>query len=164
MDDVTKQNALQQPQPRVQSIQQPVVQAQQPIVSNPQVTVQQTVSPSVSVSHKEQIVGGINVAEAPLITPSEKAPIIPQEVQQVGVEAVSEQVKLTQEHLKAGLTHAKESTPVSTEPTALIQFPMTAQQVQQTVQRSKVSDSVLWFALLILRQMKIAHQKMTKLQ
>ncbi|HSW88535.1 MAG TPA: hypothetical protein VLG12_05225 [Candidatus Saccharimonadales bacterium] len=83
---------------------------------------------------------------------------------ETGAEAVSETPILTPEDAKAGIVHAKESTPVSTA-AATIVLPMTQQQAQQTVKiHKKVKDSLLWFAMLIMRQWQIAQKNKKKEQ
>lgn len=78
---------------------------------------------------------------------------------ETGVEAVSESPILTPEDTKAGIIHAKESTPVSPAAATTIVLPMTQPQAQQTVKiHKKVKDSLFWFAMLIMRQWQIAQK------
>ncbi|HSW96658.1 MAG TPA: hypothetical protein VLF89_02415 [Candidatus Saccharimonadales bacterium] len=98
-----------------------------------------------------------------LISPSMKEVEISSEEKDAGVEVISEPLALTPEDIKAGVVHAKESTPVSTTPTATIVLPMTQQQAQQTVKiHKKVKDSLFWFAMLILRQWQVAQKRKKK--
>lgn len=86
--------------------------------------------------------------------------ISPEMQKEMGAEVVSEAPKLTPEDAKAGIVHAKESTPVSTTPASTIVLPMTQQKAQQTVKmHKKVKDSLFWFAMLVLRQWQIAKKK-----
>lgn len=61
------------------------------------------------------------ISEQPL-TASEQSPDLHPEVKEAGVETVSQQPKLMEEAQKAGLTWAKESVPVATDPSGIVQF------------------------------------------
>ena len=74
---------------------------------------------------------------------------IPSEVAEHGVEAVvdHETLQLTEDHKQVGLEPAKESVPVSTQPSGAVQFSLTTQQATQILKmHKKVSDSILWLA------------------
>ncbi|PIP74557.1 MAG: hypothetical protein CO135_04015 [Candidatus Levybacteria bacterium CG_4_9_14_3_um_filter_35_16] len=87
---------------------------------------------------------------------SEEEPIIHPEVKEAGVEKVSDKLRLEEEHLKAGIEHAKESTPVKTEPSDEVSFPMTTQKANEIVKSKKsIKNSILWLATSVLRQIKI---------
>lgn len=96
-----------------------------------------------------------------LIAPSTpEIQVSPELQKETGAEAVSETPQLTLEDAKAGIVHAKESTPVSTTPSSTITLPMTQQQAQQTIKlHKKVKDSLFWFAMLVMRQWQIANKK-----
>lgn len=94
------------------------------------------------------------------IRPSEPEPVIHPELTKVGVEKVTEFPTLTIEQKKIGITLAKEAVPVSTIPTGTVQLPLTQQQAKKIVGfHKKVSESIVWLATLVLRQVKIMHQK-----
>ena len=96
------------------------------------------------------------VAKEPLIRVSEEELRLHPEVSEAGVETVTEKPQLSEEHFKAGIEHAKESTPVKTEPSENIKFPMTAQTANQIVKSHKnIKDSILWLAIAVLRQLRI---------
>lgn len=145
MDDQAQQN----PSP-------PIVGDNQQTVS-PQVPAQAGTTP-VGTVQKEQA-PPVGMQETPYIQPSEAEPVLSKEVSEAGVEPVSEMPKLTIEDKRAGLEPAKEAVPVQTEPTGVIQLPMTAQQARSILKvHKKVTDSFRWLALLILRQIKIARR------
>ncbi len=111
---------------------------------------------------KEQ--GPLGVSEFIKPSGAESTPVIPPEVAEHGVETVTdyEKPQLTQEHKEVGIHEAKESVPVSTQPTGSVQLPMTEEEARQTVKmHKKVSDSILWLAALILKHAKMVHQKIT---
>jgi hypothetical protein len=60
--------------------------------------------------------------------------------------------KIEKEARLAGLTLAKESTPVITSPTGIIRLPMTYVQALQKKNNSPFWDSIHWFAALIMYQ------------
>lgn len=97
------------------------------------------------------------------IKPTEKAPEVPAQLTELGVEATpsQESPKLSLEDKKAGLGLAKESTAVITSPSGMVTLPMSGQQAKQALHR-KVSDSMRWLAMLILRQLKKQETKSGK--
>jgi hypothetical protein len=100
------------------------------------------------------------IKREPLVKASEEEQSLHSEVAEAGVEIVSEKPKLNEEHIKAGLEHAKESTPVKTESTDKIKFPMTAQKANQIIKNKKnIKDSILWLAISVLRQIRIVGKK-----
>lgn len=90
----------------------------------------QPVNP-VSVSHKE--IGPLQA--------SDKEPVLHPEVTAAGVEPVSEKPKLTEEHEKIGVTASGESTPVATEPSGIVQLPMSDQEVSQAIKEGPGGDN-----------------------
>jgi hypothetical protein len=104
-----------------------------------------------------------NIAQE-IIKPSETAPELPKEVKEAGVE-VSPSTdqpnipKATQQTI--GLELAKESTPVLTSPTGLVQIPMDEVHAAEIVKTHPVVDSVRWLAVMIIQQIKRAHEKVT---
>lgn len=94
------------------------------------------------------------------LQPSDQEPVLHEEVAEVGVEVVSEKPQITKEHHQIGIHHAKESTPVSTEPSGMVQLPMDPQQAIAVHQKNKnVNDSVVWLAALIIKHLKRVHAK-----
>lgn len=92
----------------------------------------------------------------PLVVSSEMEPELHPEVKAAGVETVSEKLKLTEEHLKTGLSHAKESTPVSVESANKIQYPISESDAKKALKvHQKVKKSIAWLALSVLRQIDI---------
>lgn len=94
-------------------------------------------------------------AVSEFVKPTEQAPRISPELQKAGVEHSPDTPvpKLTLEDRKAGLGLAKEHVPVITEPSGQVKLPMTQQQAKVAMHK-KVSDSVRWLAMLVLRQLK----------
>lgn len=109
------------------------------------------------------------VGTAEFIKPSgaEVAPVIPPELSEHGVEAVpsTEAPPLTVEHKEAGIHHAKESVPVSSQPQQTIKLPMTEEEALKVIKTTNVSDSKHWLALLIEKvyeHLRFMHQKLIK--
>lgn len=95
-------------------------------------------------------------ATEPLIIPSETEPRLHPEVEAAGVEIVNEKPKITEEHLKVGLNHAKESTSVKVEPSDRIQYPISESDAKKALKvHQKVKKSIAWLALSVLRQIAI---------
>lgn len=132
MDDTNQNTQQTNIQPQAQD--QPVVTP----VSTPQKEQQPVVSP---------------VSE--FVKPSEAEPTIHPELAEVGVEKVKEVPDLTLEDKKAGLSAAKESVPVSTAPSGLVQLPMTEEEARRTIKTTSVSDSRHWLAFLIEKVSKL---------
>lgn len=113
--------------------------------------VQTSVPPVQPVIQKEQ--EGLPASE--FIKPSFEEPVLHPEVAEAGVEKVSELPGINEEHEQIGVKLAKESTPVSKEPSGIIQLPSTYQKAQQVMKtHKKVSDSILWLYTLIIKQFK----------
>ncbi len=126
------------------------------------------------------VAGGSNKEAAPisidiskpsesLIRPSEAEPQLHPEVKEAGVEVSPnhEVPSLTYDDKQAGLTHAKEVTPVATEPSGLVNMPfptpMTLQQAETVIKTDRnTADSKLWLGTLIrklFRQFDISQKK-----
>ncbi len=84
---------------------------------------------------------------------SEKEPQVRPEVEKAGVYKVSDKLKLDKEARDAGLTEAKESTPVSTSPTGKVVLPLTREQAKID-EKGDSSNSITWLAKLILFYLK----------
>lgn len=116
----------------------------------------------VSVPQKEQesvlVSSGGGTTEG--IKPSEPELVIHPELTRVGVEQVSELPTLTAEQEEIGIRLAKEAVPVPQAPTGIVQLPMTEQEAKKVVRlHKKITESILWLARLVLRQVQIMHQK-----
>lgn len=107
-------------------------------------TQDQPVATPVSAPQKEQ-----QPAVSEFLKPSEAEPVIQPELSEAGVEKVKEVPDLTLEDKKAGLEPAKESVPVSTTPSGLVQLPMTEEEAVRTIKTTSVSDSRHWLAVLV---------------
>lgn len=85
---------------------------------------------------------------------SEPEPKLHAEVIETGVEKVSE-MPLTYDHERIGIKLAKESVPVQTAPSGIVQLPLTNKSAKSILKaHKKVTDSILWLAILVLRQLK----------
>lgn len=119
----------------------------QPADTQPQVQGQQPAVTPVSAPQKEQQPVPSEVSE--FVKPSEAGPVIHPELREVGVKEVTEVPDLTLEDKKAGLSAAKESVPVSTAPSGLVQLPMTEEEARHTIKTTSISDSRHWLAVLV---------------
>lgn len=127
------------------------------------------VAPMGAVSGPNKETSPLTRSSEPLIRPSEEEPQLSSEVKEAGVEVSPnpEVPNLTYEDKKAGLSHAKESTPVATEPSGLVQAPfptpMTLVQAEEVIKKDKnTNDSKLWLSTLIrklFRQFDVTEKK-----
>ena len=102
--------------------------------------------------HKEQ--GPIETRLPEIIRPSESSPKVSQELKDIGIQARSDDINLTDEHKKIGITHAGESVPVSTSPSSLVNLPMTAQQTKKKIKKTKPTDSLRGLLVEILKNIQ----------
>ncbi len=125
-----------------------------------QVPMQQPAVQPISIPHREHILPTSSQSEtSALITPSEQEPQIPKEIEHI-VEKVENQPVLTEEHKKIGLELAKEATLAVTQPIGIVQLPMTEEEALKVIKlHTKISNSILWLAKLVLKQIKISRQK-----
>lgn len=121
---------------------------------NPAQDVAQSQVTPVSIPQKEY--GAVSsVDSSDFIKPSEVEPNIHHEAAEAGVEKVTEMPKLTEEHVKIGIKLSKEAVSVQISPSGVVQLPMTAKQANNIIRtHKKISDSFLWLAVLVLRQIK----------
>ncbi|RJQ38387.1 hypothetical protein C4559_01175 [Candidatus Microgenomates bacterium] len=112
---------------------------------------QQDQQTPVSLPQKEMGMGVVEASE--IIKPSEPEPQIYQEAAEAGVEKVSEIPELTVEHLKAGIQHAKETTPVSTSPSGVVEFLKEVEAKEAS--KKDTSNSIRWLWELL----KAAHKR-----
>lgn len=87
---------------------------------------------------------------------SEQLPKIEQELKEAGVEAVSETPKLTEVHEKIGVKLSPESSKPDLDSAAESEsMPMAQANAQQIVKTNKnIKDSILWFAILMIKNFK----------
>ena len=141
------------------------------VFQNPVGTVQNqpAAQPTQAVSQKQdQAASGLGKEQEKIATaavgefvkPSETEPVISQEEKEFGVEKVSEYPKLSEEHTKIGVKPSGEGVPVSTVPSGMVQLPMTQVKAKSILKmHKKVSESILWLATLVLKQIKISNKK-----
>ncbi len=126
---------------------------QQPIDSTlPSVQTQPISSPQ-----KERVISASPISTVEVVTPSIPEPVLSPEVKEVGVQKVPEMPQLTLEHENAGIQMAKESVPVITQPSGIVELPMTKMEADKVGKAPK--KSIYWMAVEILRQYKILGQK-----
>lgn len=111
--------------------------------------------------------GPIGTTEFIKPTGAEAELVIPPEVAEHGIETVpnTEAPPLTVEHKEAGIHHAKESVPVSSQPQQTIKLPITEEEALRIMKTTGVSESKHWMAVLIEKvydQLRFMHQKITK--
>lgn len=88
-------------------------------------------------------------------------PEVPGELKEAGVEQISETVTLPQPVSDlTGMVHAGPTTPISTQQPLTIKVPLTDDQIQKALHQ-KIYDSILWLAYWCVRQVKIAHARIT---
>ncbi|MCL5970181.1 MAG: hypothetical protein M1450_01610 [Patescibacteria group bacterium] len=123
-------------------------------VSQPQVAVQQA-PPAGSVNKEAGPVAMSNISE--VVRPSETEPVIEdKEVKEAGVETVTDVPKLTHEHIEAGINVSPQIAPVVTSPTGLVKPPLTEEEAKKILKfHKKISNSIVWMAAEVLRQLKI---------
>lgn len=143
----------------VQSVAPPQVPVQsqpaQPVAPTPvaPVPAQQSAVPAAGMA-KEQELGSTTVHIVPevpvapeLVTPSEQAPELPQEVQEAGVEVVHETPQLTLQDKHAGLSHAPAIAPVTTMSKLNVELPPQAE-IVQVLKTTPDKDSKKWMFML----------------
>ena len=135
-----------------------------------------TTSPAASSQSQPQQpvapVGNVNKEAAPIpqvveATPSdhtEIAPKLDQELKEAGVEHSPqvEHPQLSLEDKRAGIEAAKASVPISQTSGSQVQFPLTEQKIEEIQKTTSIKDSLRWFAEEVLREIKKAHEKLTK--
>ena len=92
------------------------------------------------------------------IKPSKPELTITSELSEIGVET-QRPPAITAEHEKAGITLAKESVPVKTEPSGIVYLPMTEDEAKQTLKHAKPTNSIWGVAALVLKYFKEIHKK-----
>lgn len=141
---------------------------QQGGVSDNTNNVTQVSAPVGSVQKEHGPLGGqdLSLSREDLLRPSEPEPSLHPEVVKAGVEASGRETlpKLTADDKNAGLTEAKESTPVHTSPLGNVQLPMTEGEAKQALAKERnTSNSLVWLAISVLRQIKMLHKKLTSI-
>jgi hypothetical protein len=113
----------------------------------------------------QQYVSGGNKEHAPIgqpreaiqVTHTEQAPDIAEDVKEAGVEASqpTEVIRLPEEAKQVGVMPAKESVPVTTEPTGAIAIPTPVPPAQAAEEaKGDTMESRTWQATIILRVLK----------
>lgn len=123
----------------------PTAQSNGPVVqNNNQIPVQPPVTQSVSIANKE-----VQRPVSDYLTASETAPVIEQELREVGVEQVKEAPKLDQEHEQIGVKHSLENNVAKTEPTGFVKLPLTDEEIMVAEKEDDTASSAFWLAILI---------------
>jgi len=157
MDDKNKtqtQTQYQQPQQsqvgggdaqgQIQTQQQPQVGSGGALVKERELFVTPSAGPSVSEFVKPSGV--------------EAEPRIHDELEKIGVRRVREFPEVGHEEQGIGI---KESMPpVKTEPTGLVQTPMTEEEAKQTLKHEKPTASIMWIAALVVKYFKKMHRRL----
>lgn len=132
-----------------------------PFLDDGNASVQQGVQQPISV-------GGVGGKEKEVVKTAEGTieevgilPEIEPELKEAGIEQISETVELPQPvSVSTGMTHAGPTTPVSSQQPLVVKIPLTDDQIQKALHQ-KVYDSILWLAYWCVRQVKIAHARIT---
>ncbi len=140
-------------------VQQPVDQTQQSAV--PQPVTQQTQSVSVPAG-KETAPATVTPPKEQWVVENAPQAEVPQELKDVGVEAPKEEkIELHPDVANAGVVPTGTAAPIPEEST--IKLPMTEEQATKILAKhGKVKLSVAWFAMLVLRQIKVLQFNKTK--
>ena len=84
---------------------------------------------------------------------SAKEPELSAEVENAGIQKVSEDLKLNAQQKDAGISLAKESTPVATEPSRNVVLPLTSAQAKIDA-KGNPGNSIAWLANLVVVYLK----------
>lgn len=149
MDDPAQDQATQNQQPVVQPTQPPVPMQPQPVPT--------AITPGISKEHAP-IPTGSSISE--LVQSAESKIELQKEVAEAGVEVISNVPQLSAQDQKAGITLAKESAPVTTQPSGIVQLPIQKHDVLYGIKiHKKITDAVTWWLNSMLRQYKILERK-----
>lgn len=102
-------------------------------------------------------VGSVHKEQGPAQTFVERSDVelkIDKELEDIGVEAKTDNVNLTAEHTQAGLEHAGASVPVTTVPSGNVQLPQTPLQIKTDIKKTKPTDSLRGLLLEILKNIQ----------
>jgi len=94
------------------------------------------------------------------LRPSGIEPEIHPELEQIGVKSVPEFPTVGPSEQNAGIRPAKESVPVQTSPSGLVQTPMTEEEARLTLKHAKPTESSFGLATLIVKFFKSIHHKL----
>jgi len=153
MDDTAqKQNQVQpQAQPAVRTpldnVQQaPAVPAQQPV-------------PTGSLNKEAEL-----APVADFVKPTEMPAVKDREVAEAGVTEITQSVELSREHEQIGIKPSAEATPVKIKDSSgEDHLPLTQTQAAQVVKKNKnIRSSIVWLAILMLKNFKKMHWKLLK--
>lgn len=158
MDDPTKQQNNTQGTPVDQQVLQQQSAPSKPVVAPP-------LQP-VSGPHKEM--APLSGMTTELMKPSEQAPELPSELVEAGVEVTpnNELPVIPREVQLVGVKQVNENTILHIESQGAVTLPqMTMQQAVEIKKSASVKDAAKWFAIFVMRQFdKIAYQKMVTKQ
>lgn len=104
-----------------------------------------------------QSVGVPNKEQEPARSVVEKSDVelkIDKELEDIGVEAKSDDIRLTTEHTQAGLQHAGASVPASTMPSSKVVLPQTPEKIKTNIKKTKPTDSLRGLLLEILKNIQ----------
>lgn len=108
----------------------------------------------------EDVHSGESNQQEALVQVSEQEPHLAPEVAEAGVEVQQTHPQLTEVEQQVGVTYAAEATPVPTQPSGMVQLPMTQQEAEAVLKTKKsVRDSIRWLAALIIKQLKVSENK-----
>jgi hypothetical protein len=132
-------------QPQSQPVDQPV--------SQPQVT-------PIGSMHKEAELAPVS----DFVKLSETPAVKDREVAEAGVKEISQTPELTKEHEQIGVRPSAEVTPVKIEESSeSSRMPMTQVQATQIAKKNKnIKSSIVWLAILMLKNFKKMHRKLLK--
>jgi len=107
-----------------------------------------------------------SVKTSEFIKPTEAPIELTPEVEKAGVREVPQAPKVSESAKAAGISHAPVATPVQQMPTGFVQLPMTQSQAQAQVKGNFLfknpSESLLWLAMLIIRQFQMKQKEEKK--
>jgi hypothetical protein len=98
------------------------------------------------------------------VRPTETPAVKDREVTEAGVTEVSTLPELSKEHEQIGIKPSAEATPVTIEtPSEDTNWPMTqVQATQVTKQNKNIRSSIVWLAILMLKNFKKMHRKLLR--
>jgi hypothetical protein len=161
MDDTAQKQPSDNTQPPVSLVGQgPLGGAQPPFQPADQTAVSQPQVAPIGSVHKEAELAPVSdfvkLSEAPVVKD--------REVSEAGVKEVVQTPELTKEHEQIGVKPSAEITPVKIESLSeSSRMPMTQVQAAQIAKKNKnIKSSIVWLAILMLKNFKKMHRKLLK--
>lgn len=111
----------------------------------------------VQIQPQVQSVGSVHKEQGPVRAVVEKSDVelkIDKELEDIGVEAKTDNINLTSEHTQAGLQHSGSSVPVTTLPSNNVGLPQTPIQIKADIKKTKPTDSLRGLLLEILKNIQ----------